>query len=220
MVQVALSRRASTFFQSEYRAQSLVRFRPRRRWKSHRTGRKTLRFERRVLSLEAYRRAGTASAPSVFLFWPANLLRRRRQEDDDHTAHISCSICLFQRKRNRSFGGEKRMPRSTVHPQWQILLRYRLPQPIWRLGGTKQVLQRLDCSERHLPYSTGGITRRHVLPVRGVYGLSVLPHPEAAEAARLYRSRSPRLYSSQFCFSSHQGAPAVSKLCRYPMLSR
>ena len=38
---------------------------------------KTLRFERRVLSLETYRRAGTASAPSVFLFWPAILLRRR-----------------------------------------------------------------------------------------------------------------------------------------------
>ena len=102
------------------------------------------------------------------------------------------------------------MPRSAIHAQWQILLRHRLPQPVWRLGGTKQVLQRLDCSERHLPYSEDEITQPRLLSIRGIYGLSVLSHFATTGAARLCKSGSPRLSDPQLCFPSTKALPLLA----------
>ena len=79
--------------------------------------------------------------------------------------------------------GKKRMQGGALSDWRQTLLCRWFSQPFGRLRDTQQALQGLHSTEGHHPH-TAGTAEGDLLPLRGLHGLPLLPHPAAGKMSR------------------------------------
>ena len=78
--------------------------------------------------------------------------------------------------------GKKRMQGGALSDWRQTLLCRWFSQPFGRLRDTQQALQGLHSTEGHHPH-TAGTAEGDLLPLRGLHGLPLLPHPAAGKVS-------------------------------------
>lgn len=76
--------------------------------------------------------------------------------------------------------GKKRMQGGALSDWRQTLLCRWFSQPFGRLRDTQQAVQGLHSTEGHHPH-TAGTAEGDLLPLRGLHGLPLLPHPAAGK---------------------------------------
>ena len=78
--------------------------------------------------------------------------------------------------------GKKRMQGGALSDWRQTLLCRWFSQPFGRLRDTQQAVQGLHSTEGHHPH-TAGTAEGDLLPLRGLHGLPLLPHPAAGKVS-------------------------------------
>ena len=183
MVQVTVQGRTGTVLQGEYRTQPMVRLWRRQGRKHHRTGAGTLRIRQPALPLGKDSGAGTQRASALLLFWRATFLQTELPTVGGGAAFFPRPILLSAAEGDKYGTGKKRMLRSALSNRRQALLCRRFSQPFGRLRNTQQVLQGVHSTEGHHPH-TAGTDEGDLLPLRGLHGLPLLPHPAAGKMSR------------------------------------
>lgn len=96
------------------------------------------------------------------------------------------SPALYSYLRQRGINTELAKRECRESDRRQTILCRRLPQPFGRLRDTQQVFQRVHRTEGHHPH-TAGTAEGDLLPLRGLHGLPLLPHPAAGKVSQLPR---------------------------------
>ena len=148
----------------------------------HRTGAGTLRIRQPTLSLGTDSGAGTQRAPGLLLFWRATTLKTELPAVGGGAAFFPRPIVLSAAEGDKYGTGKKRMQGGALSDWRQTLLCRWFSQPFGRLRDTQQALQGLHSTEGHHPH-TAGTAEGDLLPLRGLHGLPLLPHPAAGKVS-------------------------------------
>ena len=182
MIQVTVQGRAGAVLQGQHGTQSMVRFWRGQGREHHRTGAGALRVRQPALSLGKDSGAGARRAPGLLFFWRAGTLKTELPTVGGDAAIFPRLVFLSAAEGDKYGAGEKRMQGSALSDRRQTILCRRLPQPFGRLRDTQQALQGVHRTEGHHPH-TAGTAERDLLPLRGLHGLPLLPHPAAGKVS-------------------------------------
>ena len=182
MVQVTVQGRAGTVLQGEHGTQPMVRFWRGQGREHHRTGAGTLRIRQPALPFGTDSGAGTQRAPGLLLFWRATTLKTELPAVGGGAAFFPRPIILSAAEGDKYGTGKKRMQGGALSDWRQTLLCRWFSQPFGRLRDTQQALQGLHSTEGHHPH-TAGTAEGDLLPLRGLHGLPLLPHPAAGKVS-------------------------------------
>ena len=152
----------------------------------HRTGAGTLRIRQPALPFGTDSGAGARRASGLLFFWQAGTLKTELPTVGGGAALFPRLVFLSAAEGDKYGAGEKRMQGSALSDRRQTILCRRLPQPFGRLRDTQQVLQGVHRTEGHHPH-TAGTAEGDLLPLRGLHGLPLLPHPAAGKVSQLPR---------------------------------